>query len=181
MIKSRRPVFSVLQHSLGQGCQLCPHAPADLRLLALLLGADLRAAQAQLVLFRIGLGLMEPLLQLLLGPADLAELFCHAVRNVKATGPGVVRVQDGQSRPGVVEGELPQGRNLAHLRIQGQQAFQPLQIALDLKQLHMVRHLSVSAAADRVADVLHLAQQDTDLVIHALELVGVVCRLLHVI
>ena len=160
---------------------MCPHAPADLRLLALLLGADLRAAQAQLVLFRIGLGLMELLLQLLLGPADLAELFCHAVGNVKATGPGVVRVQDGQSRLGIVEGELPQGRNLAHLRIQGQQALQPLQIALDLKQLHMVRHLSVSAAADRVADVLHLTQQDTDLVIYALELVGVVCRLLHVI
>ena len=154
---------------------------ADLRFLALLLGADAGALQTQLVLLRIGLGLVELFLQLLLAPADLAELFRHTVGDVKAPGAGVVRVQNTQGGLGIVECKAPQRSRIAYLLVQGQQALQPLQIALYFKQLHMIRHLPVPASADGIANVLHLAQQNADFIVYALELLRMVGRLLHIV
>ena len=116
---------------------------------------------------------MKLFLQRFLAPAKLLQFFRHAVGNVEAPGAGAVRIQNIQGRLGIVERKLPQRGNLAHLGIQGQQALQTLQIALDLKQLHMVGDLPVPAAPDGVADILHLTQQDADFVIHALELLCV--------
>lgn len=52
----------------------------------------------------------------------------------------------------------------------GPQGLQPLEIALEFKQLHMVRHLQLPAPAQGAADVLHLAQHHTDLVVQVLQL-----------
>ena len=124
---------------------------------------------------------MELFLQLLFGAAELTEVLGHAVGDIKAAGAGVIRIQNVQSGLWIVEGQAAQGRFLGQLSVQRQQALQTLQVTLDLEQLHMIRHLAVAAATDGIADVLHLAQQDTYFIIHALELLGVVGSLPHII
>ena len=64
---------------------------------------------------------------------------------------------------------------------QGQKAVQPLKIALDLKQLHMVGHLAVLAAAQGVADILDLAQDGHQAGIDVLQFVGMPGQRFHVI
>ena len=79
-----------------------------------------------------------------------------------------------------MEGHALQGRGLPDSLEQGDHALQPLQVALDLEQLHMVGDLPLRAAAQRGADVLHLAQEDHDLVIGLLQLIGAGGAALHV-
>ena len=64
---------------------------------------------------------------------------------------------------------------------QGQEAVQPLKIALDLKQLHMVGHLAFLAAAQGVADILDLAQNGHQAGIGVLQLIGMPGQRLYVI
>ena len=68
----------------------------------------------------------------------------------------------------VVEGEVFKVGLLVHLGEKGPQAVQPLEVALDLKELHMVGDLVGLAAAQGVADILHLAQKHHGLVQHGL-------------
>ena len=80
-----------------------------------------------------------------------------------------------------MEGHALEVRHRVDLFKQRAHTVQPLQIALDLEQLHMVRRLPRRAAAQGVADILHLAQSGHQLVVHVLQLAGGVGRLLHVV
>ena len=71
----------------------------------------------------------------------------------------MVGVQDIQRGGGIVERRVLQMGGVVDGVQQGADIPQPLEIALDLEQLHMIRHLAVLAAAQGVADVLDLAQQ----------------------
>ena len=149
----------VSQQIIHHGSQLGTHDAAHLHLLALLLGADTGALEPQVVLFRVGLGMEQPLLHVLLGGANFFQLLGGAVRDVKATASGVVGVENIQRGGGIVEGRVLQARRFADGIQQRTNIAEPLEVALDLEQLHMIRHLAVLAAAQGVADILDLAQQ----------------------
>ena len=165
---------------VGQRSQGRAHGPADLHLLTVLLGADAHPLLPQVVLLRVSLGPVQLLLHLLFGGADLPQLRRGGVGDVEAPAAGVFRVQDGQGRRRIVEGKARQARRVPQLFKQGAQGLQPLEIALQLEQLHMVRHLQLPAPAQGAADVLHLAQHHADLVIQVLQLPGVGGGPLHV-
>ena len=80
-----------------------------------------------------------------------------------------------------MEGDALEMGDSVDLRQQRPQAVQPLEVALDLKQLHMVRRLPRRAAAQGRADVLHLAQAGHQLGILALQLLRRSRSLLHVV
>ena len=101
----------------------------------------------------------QPLLHILLGSADLLQLLGGAVGDVKAPAAGVIGVEDIQRCGGIVEGRVLQSRRLIDGSQQRADIAEPLEVALDLEQLHMIRHLAVLAAAQGVADILDLAQQ----------------------
>ena len=148
----------VRQQVVHHGGQRRAHGPADVHFLGVLLGAQTGALQAQVVLLRIGLGVEQTLLHVLLGLPHLFELGGGAVGDVEAAAAGAVGVQDGQRRLGVVEDDALKMSNGVDLRQQRPQAVQTLEVALDLEQLHVVRRLPLRAAAQGCADVLHLAQ-----------------------
>ena len=79
-----------------------------------------------------------------------------------------------------MEGKARQARRVPQLFKQGAQGLQPLEIALQLEQLHMVRHLQLPAPAQGAPDVLHLAQHHADLVIQVLQLLRMGGGPLHV-
>ena len=169
------------QQIVHHGGQLRAHGAAHLHLLALLLGADTGALQTQIVLLRVGPGAEQPLLNVLFGGADLLEPRRGAVRDIEAPAAGAVGVQDRQRRGGRVKGHVPEMGGLVDGIQQGQKAVQPLKIALDLKQLHMVGHLAVLAAAQGVADILDLAQDGHQAGIGVLQLIGMPGQRLYVI
>ena len=123
----------------------------------------------------------ELLFQLLLGGAHLLEAGRGAVRDVEAAGTGAVGVEDSQCLTGRVEGKAAEGHLLIHLLIEGDKALQTAQEALHLKQLHMVGSLPCGAAAEGVADILHLAQEDHRLVHSGFQLRGVAVEALHIV
>ena len=167
-----------LVHHRGQ-CRT--HGLADVHLLRVLLAAQPGALQAQIVLFRVGLGVEQPFLHLFFGGADLLQLGRGAVRDIEAPAPGTIRVQHRQCVLHLVEGHALEVRHRVDLLKHRAHTVQPLQIALDLEQLHMVRRLPRRAAAQGVADILHLAQAGHQLVVHVLQLAGGIGRLLHVV
>ena len=139
------------------------------------------ALEAQVVLLRVGLGVEETLLHVLLGLAYLLEPHRGAVGDIEAAAAGLVRVEDGQGGLGVVEGQAVEPGDSVDLVEQGAEVLQPLEVALDLEQLHMVRGLPCGTAAQGRADVLHLAQDGHDLGVGVLQLLRGVGGLLHVI
>ena len=165
-------------HHRGQ-CRT--HGLADVHLLRVLLAAQPGALQAQIVLFRVGLGVEQPLLHLFLGAADLLQFCRGAVRDIEAPAPGTIRVQHRQRVLHLVEGHALEVRHRVDLLKQRAHTVQPLQIALDLKQLHMVRRLPRRAAAQGRADVLHLAQAGHQLGVLALQLLRRGRGTLHVV
>ena len=166
---------------VGQRSQGRAHGPADLHLLAVLLGADAHPLLPQIVLLRVSLGPVQLLLHLLLGGADLPQLRRGGIGDVKAPAAGVFRVQNGQSRSGIMKFQARESRRIPQPLKHGPQGLQPLEIALELKQLHMVRHLQLPAPAQGAADVLHLAQHHTDLVVQVLQLLRMGGGPLHIV
>ena len=97
-----------------------------MHLLRLLLGAQPRALEPQLVLFRVRLGVEQALLHVLLGAAHLLELGGGAVGDVEAAAAGAVRVEDGQRGLHVVERHALEMRHLVDFGEQRADTLQPL-------------------------------------------------------
>ena len=174
-------VFCIGEDVLHHGGESGAHHGTHLRLLAVLLGADTGALNAQLVLLGIGGGVEQLFLHLLLGGADLTQLRRSAVGDIEAARARTIGVEDSQRLLGSVKREAAESHLLVHLLEQGQDALQAAQKALHLEKLHMVGDLTCRAALERVADILHLTQEDHRLIHGGFQLLSVADKAFYVV